>query len=1377
MKINCHTGGRARQGIALVITLIMLSVTLVMAIAFLALARRERNSVSTTTDTTTAKLAADSALAAAQAQVMANILSTANFRSSSNALYSYGLLVSTNYYNSIGFVKGVANPTNVNFFAYNSPLTPAPYLNQADFMQNVANLQFLPRVPVFIQTNNAGSNEFRFYLDLNHNGAFDDTGDSVSSVDANGHTNGTAYAVGDPQWVGVLARPDAVHSADNLFVSRYAFIAVPIGNGLDINAIHNQAENTETFNNGLNPVTDGFFRNEGVGSWELNLAAFLADLNNNAWNPPTTENPANNPYFYGRSGVNANRGVAFEDAFSILTNRYDGSYNSLAIPGRNYDALVYSNIDAYVVGPLMTTTTLPRNSAPGNSHWVGSDNTNHFYNLPSDLYNPAESSANFVAHLTAATSGYGAANPSTYDRYTYYRLLSQMGTDSDPDDGKMNLNFRNIVNGTVVPGMETNAIRWAALDFFANAADRMLRMYSTNWFYAGPTNYLETYYWEFPNNYKYFYVDNNGNQIAYSPIGFGLTNVSNSPYLGWTNVPPTLCITNIPVFVNGQFVYSPAVNRVLQMAANLYDATSTNFYPSVFRPIFKHDNLGNVFIMGYTNLYTFAFGTNTVDARAGANDPQLFLPVDVTQITGAGTMLGRTSAPIYTNIYGVPWIIGAKKNLPAFNQFSMINNVQAERLLQLGRKQQPDGSWGQVYTNHMYLMTISNLMSASFWNPYSNNYPTNYPGGLNLAAYVNDTVQLILTNSDHPGIPSSNSFTASFTFNPTVWPGSKWPVQGGGSPQLDSVLANNWTNTFLPVEVYKTGQKVFALPTDPDPFESNNISNDPLPQFGLATTNWLRAMIVDNNQHIVDYAQLRGPTDGTNFTAALSDPNVTTGQIYLWATNAWGSSSIPSWGYVNQMTVSRGEAAPPVSATWNNPTLPSIPGLNSVTAAQDFLNSMFSASSTFTYSINGQAVTYSNSEPVVQAGYTAIRNIFVPYLYQANDPLVHYLASDLNAGNGATWSGTEAVPNGIWAQNNGVVAVPFPAPPTAADIPKSRYQPWGMTAPTSLQSSTYNFQNPYNLAYKDPLVWYPDYWQFPTNIYPTVGWIGRVHRGTPWQTVYLKAHNIVIPGNTYGTNTWAAWTGNRNLYDAANSAPVQDRLLFDLFTTRVNDNAVLGTLSVNQTNLAAWSAVFSGMVVLTNIANLPSFALTYGTPVATSNGWDIIQPAAVSPHLQTLVTNINFVRTGTNVLYGFTNADGVVGSFEHAGDILATPALTEHSPFLNWTNTNSKLMANLQAYGISDAAYEWLPQQMMGLVRGNSTPRYVIYAYGQALRPAPGGVVTGSANFGLVTNYQVVAESAVRAVVSVQAQVNISGFYPVTNYTTRVESYSVLPPD
>ena len=85
-----------QKGIALVITLILLSVTLVMAIAFLAISRREAGSVSTSTDSVTARYAADAALANAQAQIIASVLATAN-------PYSSGLLVSTNFINGYGF--------------------------------------------------------------------------------------------------------------------------------------------------------------------------------------------------------------------------------------------------------------------------------------------------------------------------------------------------------------------------------------------------------------------------------------------------------------------------------------------------------------------------------------------------------------------------------------------------------------------------------------------------------------------------------------------------------------------------------------------------------------------------------------------------------------------------------------------------------------------------------------------------------------------------------------------------------------------------------------------------------------------------------------------------------------------------------------------------------------------------------------------------------------------------------------------------------------------------------------------------------------------------------------------------------------------------
>src|SRR5262249_10804999 len=134
----------------------------------------------------------------------------------------------------------------------------------------------------------------------------------------------------------------------------------------------------------------------------------------------------------------------------------------------------------------------------------------------------------------------------------------------------------------------------------------------------------------------------------------------------------------------------------------------------------------------------------------------------------------------------------------------------------------------------------------------------------------------------------------------------------------------------------------------------------------------------------------------------------------------------------------------------------------------------------------------------------------------------------------------------------------------------ARYFPWGGN-PLLAGAD----KDPFTKALKDPLMYSSDYWDFPTNKFPTVGWLGRVHRGTPWQTVYLKASGVDM-------GAWTNWSGNHNLFDATNMVPGKDRLLFDLFTTTLNDNATRGRLSVNQNHLAAWSAMFSGIVVPTN---------------------------------------------------------------------------------------------------------------------------------------------------------------------------------------------------
>jgi hypothetical protein len=88
---------------------------------------------------------------------------------------------------------------------------------------------------------------------------------------------------------------------------------------------------------------------------------------------------------------------------------------------------------------------------------------------------------------------------------------------------------------------------------------------------------------------------------------------------------------------------------------------------------------------------------------------------------------------------------------------------------------------------------------------------------------------------------------------------------------------------------------------------------------------------------------------------------------------------------------------------------------------------------------------------------------------------------------------------------------------------------------------------------------------------------------------------------------------------------------------------------------------------------------------------------------------------------------------------------------------------------LSDAVVERIPQQILGLLQGPQKPRFLIYSYGQTLKPAPRSIVTSGAYFGLCTNYQVTAEVATRAVVRIDGA--------PTNTHAVVESFNVLPPD
>ena len=239
----------------------------------------------------------------------------------------------------------------------------------------------------------------------------------------------------------------------------------------------------------MNPrYRENYFRNEGVGSWEINLAAFLADLNTNQWDSPTAPNPG---ITFTMSGTGSpNTGHGFEDALSLLSYRYDYNYNQsynlasvhqlFGNPGDT--AFVNDNIDGYSDGPLQTGFPLPGDvKAPQPNDnpllgWAGADNTNHFF-THQELFDTNETenrrdSARFYRPLARCRRNQWPI--STYDRYTFYRLLSQLGTDSAPEQDKINLNYSNafayfntnglVTNITVFPGAETNFMLWTPLN-------------------------------------------------------------------------------------------------------------------------------------------------------------------------------------------------------------------------------------------------------------------------------------------------------------------------------------------------------------------------------------------------------------------------------------------------------------------------------------------------------------------------------------------------------------------------------------------------------------------------------------------------------------------------------------------------------------------------------------------------------------------------------------------------------------------------------------------------------------------------------------------------------------------------------------------------
>ena len=1301
----------------------MLAVITFMAISFLVLSRAEHGSVSTETDQTQARLAADYALQRAIAQELAPIMAQTNE-------FSYDLLVSTNYINPFGFTNNVADPRNVNY-DFDSQTHGA--LNLAEQRQNLANLWYDPRPPVFVTNRLSSGYEFRFFDNLNRNTGplgplFDPTG--WLEVTNNGLPTGASnYFVGDPQWIGILESPDRPHAADNRFVSRYAYLAVPAGKTLDINTIHNYAKQ-------LNPTLstgDGFLRNQGVGCWEDNLGSFLVDLNTNVWpldpTPQLPGYPVGVGYQYFTALAIPNTGAAFNDAVAMVHYRYLPGYNSLATVSQLYgpngvNAFDSDGIDGYGMGPIMgvvwpVAPQDPDLTRPTGTPWSGAYNTNHFFTTQ-EFFDPTKSSPDFVTRLNAV----GTNTNSSYDEFTFYRMLAQLGTDTAGDASRLNINYCNVDNlGNVVPNMATNFLAWQPLQFFTNAANALLRAY-----------------------------------------GYNFT------------------VTNIEIYPTNY--YTPNVNRLFQLAANIYDAANTRtnttypFLPSVFRPFFRRDAFDRVFIAGY--------GQVDSDADAWLGTATAPFPVVLGFNNAAIPLYTQAISPIESQeplVTGIPFIIGAKKGLPNFNEFAMQTQAMLTRKLQFQRS--GTGANNIDKTNQMYVFSLTNTFGIEAWNSYTSTYPRN------LQVHMDAVMVAIITNELGTQILSN-----AVTYSPSIASQTGWEGFGGNTPYSFRAAISNFL--FLTNCMYSDSLHVFETP--PGTFEQS--PGFPVPHWYLSLRPMIRYALVDISplgRRIVDYVSLDAPQPATDLLGlACSDggcgphyqqDNASSGAV--WCTNRSDLAvTTPTYGILHQIDVALGTA---VSTNW-----PSASHQNDI----DFFRTQFGMGAL--YNPSGQ---YSISN-TFDCPFAPTRQISLYTSWQANDPLVHYTVYDLidrfrlSPGSAIgtmtfeldTINSSPMNDLGGFAFGTSGVGSGFGLPVGAPTPLNLHYRPWGgfpnNSGDTPLPTN-------WRLEVKDPLLTRSDGWDFPTNKYPNVGWLGRVHRGTPWQTVYMKSPTI-------DTNTWMQWTGDTllitnlgqistsimPLYDPTKplvnvtgqllpvgvdcdykfSYPANDRVIFDLFTTAFNDNAARGRMSVNQKNLAAWSAVLGGVVTLRNTSPDDPRLLKFTGPQYSSV---VIPPAGAYNPL-----NTNAWPALVHILYGInmTRATNFYGGvFHHVGDVLATPELSVASPFLNQgvaTDPNTGGRYKLQyTSGIGEEAYERIPQQIMGLLQCDNTPRFVIYAYGQALKPAEHSIVTSGSYpiFGLCTNYQITAEVATRAVVRVDGA--------PTHPHAVIESFNVLPPD
>jgi hypothetical protein len=413
----------------------------------------------------------------------------------------------------------------------------------------------------------------------------------------------------------------------------------------------------------------------------------------------------------------------------------------------------------------------------------------------------------------------------------------------------------------------------------------------------------------------------------------------------------------------------------------------------------------------------------------------------------------------------------------------------------------------------------------------------------------------------------------------------------------------------------------------------------------------------------------------------------------VWSTNQ-PTGTGPTDGILKQIDISSGDLSSQVGQQdWKQFSTTAAPNENDKLVAirgfRDFLKLPPNL---------GDPAPPRNDSLETQAGFSPAAKMSVVSVWQANDPLVHYHVDDLRYEPPAT--------------NYFRILQPATniAPATLGDL-NTRYAPWG-----AKPNSSATVADPFDYRVKDAGVTTSDDWHFPSNKLATVGLLGRVHRGTPWQTVYVKSFDHQPGEPNLATDPeylspWDPWMpaskDTARVFEngvpriVSRTHPTNDWKLLDMFTTSLDERTSTGLVSINQTNMETWSALLSGILVLSNNLKAPQLG-----DVRTYNETDVlIEPSGGLAN--------GFMQIWTNIFrYQVTNGLPLVRGkpLQGIGELIQkVPELTTRSPFLNYDPADAQ--QKQLKFGLDDFAYEQIPQQVLSLLRiGDS--RFVIYAYG-----------------------------------------------------------------